>query len=183
MALKKYIADALTFSRVPLGLLTAWAIVLRMWPIATILFIAVILTDAFDGMAARRWPYPAGMSHWWSLDGHRYDNTMDAIMMATVIIGLAVRLPIWWLILAIIVVGTIVLLRTIAYVRTFNPALAEKIDVAHGWMFVSILVAMLVNMTVLATSHWPFWIGIYAGVGAFMLYIKRDRAVSRPETR
>ncbi|MCX6728616.1 MAG: hypothetical protein NTV39_02505 [Candidatus Saccharibacteria bacterium] len=181
--MKKYIADVLSGMRLIIAFAIAPAILLHLWPLATMMFLVALATDAMDGIAARRWPYPADEHHWWRKDSHLVDNIPDGALTFAVLLWLAIDSPIWWLVMAGSVIGTGVILFLIAYVGRFSPAGAEKIDVIYGWTYAALLAAMLVTMTIHATDRWPVVVFIYLAGGAWILVTKWDRATTRPETR
>ncbi len=180
----KYIADALTMLRWLCAAVVLLAGLFGNWDVALAVFIFGILSDAFDGPAARRWPYTdqENARCWWRKDPHAFDNTADLMLSGAGMIGLSLHYLVWWQ-AALVVAGlgalSFVIQTIVDHVGPTNPRLAERIDVAHGWLFGAELIVMLVIMTLLASATWlwPF----YAGAGAFLLWFKWDRITSRSE--
>lgn len=182
-AVKKYIADVLSGLRLVLAFAIAPAILLQLWPLATLMFLVALLTDAVDGIAARRWPYPTDEHHWWRFDPHLTDNIPDGALAFAVPVWLAIDQPLWWWVIGIVVIGTAAFLFLISYVGKFNPVWAEKIDVTYGWTYATLLAAILITLTVHATDRWLVVVFIYLAGGVWILVTKWDRATTRPETR
>lgn len=182
----KYVADLLTISRILLSLAILILIISGLWSLAIILFILAILTDTLDGTIARKWPYSSeeNKTFWWRKDPHLLDNTADMVLTLATLIGLIIWSPTTWgLITGGILIGTAILLITIRHLRSHHPVAAERVDVFHGWCFVALLLAMLVAMTINATSQWPYIIIIYGLATIMVIILKWDRVISRPETR
>jgi phosphatidylglycerophosphate synthase len=180
---KKYLADGLSALRVVLAICNVYPILYGIWPLATIMFLVAMLTDALDGAAARRWPYPPEEKHWWRRSTRLIENFADCTLTFANLIWLALTNPFWWwVILASVVVAALVLVM-ISVVGKRNPVAAEKIDVVYGWLSVALMASMLITMTVKATTHWPIVLAFYAVVGLVVLITKWDRATTRPETR
>ncbi|MBC7512784.1 CDP-alcohol phosphatidyltransferase family protein [Candidatus Saccharibacteria bacterium] len=182
----KYIADGLTALRVFSAAIVLLAIWQGMWTIATLVFIIGLLTDAFDGTAARRWPYSnkENARLWWRKDAHKLDNNADVALSGAAMVGLGFSLLVWWQ--AVIVIAALAALSGVIQLvvdRTGvnNPKRAERIDVAHGWLYVSELAAMLILLTAQATDDWERFLVVYSIGGFLLLWAKWDRATSRSE--
>lgn len=184
------IADALTFFRL-LSAPVLFALLLSgQWQIAMVLFIAAILSDAFDGLAARRWPPEY---HGYRKDPHAFDNAADGALSVLGVAGLLGRFFLAWLndwSEAYLFVGwaaatTLILLMTGVFlflVGQLVPASAEKVDVAHGFFYGLLLLGTLVQITVLATSpHSTMWLVLIAIATVLVCVVKWDRLTSRPE--
>jgi len=85
---------------------------------------------------------------------------------------------IWDMVFVASLVGTVIILFFIAKLR---PLWAERLDVAFGWCFGTLLFAMLVQMTALATSAWMWWTLAYTAVAVVIVVTKWDRMTSRAE--
>lgn len=180
----KYIADGLTLLRmfvaaaiIPLGLLGLWEVALG-------LFITGILTDAFDGPAARKWPYSKheNATLWWRKDAHKFDNMADVLLSGAGLVSLSFSQLNWWQ--AVLIVAGVGLLSFIIQMIVDNigprsPRVAERIDVAHGWLFGFELTTMLALMTLLASQLCLF--AVYAVLAVPLLWFKWDRVTSRAE--
>lgn len=172
------IADVLTFFRFPAAISLFILILNEQWFAAMIVFIAAILSDAFDGIAARRWP---PRERWYRKNPHDFDNAGDSLLFFAVMIGLTIQVyPLWLWVLIVSAVGSGVLLYLI---KTRRPVIAEKIDVFFGWCFGALLFAMLVQITTLAVSEEVAdgLTGAYMLAAAMIVMAKWDRVTSRPE--
>lgn len=182
----KYIADILTALRVLLAiavLVFAWQ---DMWVGAVWLFIAGILTDAFDGIAARKWPYTAEQNArlWWRKNPHAFDNNADLALSTAGVVGLTLtQLSLLQAVGVMAAVGltSFVIQSIVDRIGPNNPKWAERIDVAHGWLYAAELSAMLVWMIILATNDWRRYLVVATIAGMFLLFIKWDRVISRRE--
>lgn len=175
----KYLADALTFFRFPAAFAVFGLIMTEHWLAAMIVFGLAILSDALDGIAARRWP-PG--ERWYRKDPHAFDNAGDSLLFFGALVGLAVKVqPLWLIILVVSIVGTLVILFFIAKLR---PSRAEKLDVAFGWCFGFLLFVMLIQITKLAFGASLLglvFVILYGVIGAVIIETKWDRMTSRPE--
>lgn len=173
-----FIADALTFFRFPAAVAIFAAILTDHWLLAMIVLILAILSDALDGIAARRWP---PNDRWYRKDSHVFDNAGDLTLFVGTIAALAVQVqPLWIVITVIAVVGSIPIEIFKAKLR---PLFAERVDVFHGWCFGALLAAMLVQVTILATSGFATvtLVWVYFAVTIVIVVRKWDRMTSRPE--
>ena len=176
--LMKYLADVLTFFRFPAAFAVFGLIMTEHWLAAMIVFALAILSDALDGIVARKWP-PG--DRWYRKDPHAFDNAGDSLLFFGALVGLAVKVqPLWLIILTVSIVGTLIILFFIAKLR---PSRAEKLDVAFGWCFGALLVAMLCQITDLALPESDRLV-VYLVYGVAIGVIvpnKWDRMTSRPE--
>ena len=185
----KFVADVLTFSRFLFALGTVAAVIGGNWGLAVVLFTIGILTDAFDGPIARRWPYTAEEEKkffWRAKDPHMWDNAADLTLSTCGLLAVvyAVFGIAWW---SLFTIG-IVALVSACFVgaleiaaRSGRPKLAERIDVVHGWVFGIELLTMLVVLTVMATDTWPYWAALYSVATIVVVIAKWDRVTSRAE--
>jgi phosphatidylglycerophosphate synthase len=157
--------------------------VFGIWSLAAAMFAIAIATDAFDGRSARRWPYPVGEHRWWRRNPSMFDMIADGSLTLLALFGLSVKMPIWWLVFAVALLSAFGFLAVIKATHKFNTTLAEKIQVVHGLLNGALMFAMLVAMTIKATSHWPLALGFYLMAGGLLLIFIGDRVVSRPEVR
>ena len=118
------------------------------------MFVVALLTDALDGVAARRWPYPTDEQHWWRKDPHLIDNIPDGALTFAVLIWLAIDSPLWWWVIAVVIIGTGAILFLISFIGRYSAVAAEKIDVVYGWTYAAVLVGMLMAMTVNSSGFW-----------------------------
>lgn len=181
----KYIADVLTVLRLVSAFVIFFAILQESWVLAAALFAFGILTDAVDGVAARRWPYSDAENRrlWWRRDAHLFDNVADSSLAFAALLGLAIVMPVWWLVLCGVAMGSILFLVAIERSRHSRPQLAERIDVCFGWTYGALLASTLVYLTWQAAGAQTLsvWLGVYVVAGLGLLWMKRDRLVGRPE--
>ena len=173
-----FIADALTFFRFPAAVAIFAAILTDHWLLAMIVLILAILSDALDGIAARRWP---PNDRWYRKDSHVFDNAGDLTLFVGTIAALAIQVqPLWIVITVIAIVGSIPIEIFKAKLR---PLFAERVDVFHGWCFGAQLAAMLVQVTVVATNRFAATVLIWAYFAATIIIVvkKWDRMTSRRE--
>jgi phosphatidylserine synthase len=182
----KYIADVLTSLRVVAAVLIVIAVLQDMWMVALIVLIIGILSDAFDGIAARKWPYTAeeNATKWWRKDPHAFDNMADLALSGAALLSLTVSLlSLWQVLIICAVVGLVsfVIQTIVDHVGPRNRIVAERIDVAHGWLFGAELTAYLVIMTMQATPNWKTVVVLYALAALPLVWLKWDRITSRSE--
>lgn len=179
----KYIADVLTLLRLVLAFVIFFLVINDYWLLATILFVVGVLTDAFDGIAARRWPYSDAENQrlWYRRNAHDFDNLSDSLLAFGALLGLSIAVPFWWLVTVFVVAGSIMIKYAIDRYSKTDLRKAERIDVMFGWLYGALLAAMLGYMTVRATDNWETWFVVYGVLGVGMLYLKRDRLTGRPE--
>jgi len=182
----KYVADALTLLRVVLAIAVGVAIWQDAWVLATTLFVVGILSDAFDGPAARKWPYSAeeNAKLFWRNDPHVLDNTADLALSTAGLLGVTFMLLSFWAavgVIAAVALTSLCFAQVVGIVGKTNPKRAEKIDVVHGWIYGTELTTMLIVMTIQATDAWGYPIALYAICGLPLLWFKRDRIMSRAE--
>jgi len=181
---KKYIADGLTVLRVWSAATVLLSGVLGNWELALVMFIVGALSDAFDGPAARRWPYTEeeNRRYWWRKDAHQFDNFADLLLSGAGMVSLALYYLPWWqagLVVAGIGLVSFVIQTIVDRTGPRNPKLAERIDVAHGWLFGLELATMLVLMTLIVGANWL--LPMYVIAAAPLLWFKWDRVTSRSE--
>jgi hypothetical protein len=183
----RYIADCLTALKGLLAFAVPFTIIGHTWWVLAVLIIAIGLCDAFDGIAARRWPYTAfeSASKFWRRpdDGHTWDQIPNGVACVTILATLCVMAPWWGIPLSIVVViGTILFQGGINRNKGVNPKKAELIDVIYGWTWTIVLFLTASFATYRATTSWTFWVFAVYFLGALgLLLLKQDRATSRPE--
>ncbi len=183
----KYIADLLTALRFVGAGVVGYASWQGLWVLALVAFIVGILSDAFDGPAARRWPHsPADNARLpWRKDPHAFDNAADLALSTAGLLGLTfsqLSVELASLLVVAVALVSVAFVRSVeAYKSAGKPKVAEKIDVAHGFVYGAELAAMLVAMTVLATDAWSILVIVYVVAALPLLWFKRDRITSRRE--
>ena len=119
-----------------------------------VLFVLSELTDAFDGMAARRWPYPQdGKRRWWRTYAEEIDQIADLALggAATLFVGLHLA-PGLALAIAVGVVGFALpvqvwrqyRIRRIPY-EECDP-LRVRVILARRWLYLVALAALILCM-------------------------------------
>lgn len=193
----KYLADVLTFSRIvsAVGLLV-WGLLDWLgavnvnYSVALYIAMAAFLSDAFDGYAARRWPYTdeERAKIFWHRNeatSHAFDNLGDSLLYFSVVLLLTVNGTIHWMVGPILVILSAAIIATIEYLhKKRRSPWAERLDVAFGWTFGGTLTLGLVLMVRVASPDY-WWVVVAAGAvfGAFIVWLKWDRIMNRPERR
>lgn len=191
----KYLADTLTVLRFVLAVIVAVLIVFYgNWEYALELTAIGILTDAFDGVAARKWPI-ADEDRFHPFDGHAFDNMADAALCGVLVFAPALRLilarvngwqdgwlPLWAVILLLVVECLATPFFLLATAKLQEDS-ARRIDIIHGWYAALLMVGSLVLITVTALSPAAAfaWTVTFLAVAALMIPFKWDRATSRPD--
>ncbi|RYZ84473.1 MAG: CDP-alcohol phosphatidyltransferase family protein [Proteobacteria bacterium] len=173
-----FIADALTFLRFPAAIGALALILSDQWALAVFVFIVAILSDALDGAAARKWP---PKDRWYRKDPHIFDNAADGLMFYAALSALAFKVSgIWSYALPVSLIGSIVIL---VLIKKLRPSRAERLDVVYGWLYAVLLIAMLIQVTVLAADGLVLVIlvALYGMVTCVIVVYKWERVKSRPE--
>ena len=182
----RHLADALTALRLLLAFVVPACILQGEWSLALVLFGVAALSDALDGPCARRWPYTpeqAARLPWRRIDPHVLDNVPDALMVALATFALVLRVEYWWWIaLAIYGVSGVFIVTVQMLIRAGRARAAEFTDVIFGWWFVA-NIGMVVAEVAYRSGHIALVVGIAAVMALPLLWLKRNRAFSRPETR
>lgn len=182
----KYLADVLTLFRLIAAFAVAYLIITEMWSAALVVFLVASLSDALDGLCARRWPYsPADEARlpWRRIDPHAIDNIPDALMVALAVIALTLSFDYWiWLFVLIYGVSAIFMVSIRTLLRRGVVRSAEIVDVMFGWWFFGSIVMIVYELAYRADF---VALVLVASVIALpvLMYYKRDRAFARPETR
>ncbi len=120
-----------------------------------------MLTDAFDGVCARRWPYSPTDEvrlFWRRLKRFTVDNIADSLLMVVPTVALMFAWPGWWLLgLACVIVTAGLFIAILLLERAGRSRFAERVDVAFG-----------------------AWYGVYLGVIAFTLTLGIGHALMMP---
>jgi len=170
------IADVLTFIRFPAFVAVLILGLEEYWTAAAIVFAVAILSDAVDGIVARRWK---PKERWYRKDPHQFDNAGDSALFFSGLVVLVARGPtVWDWVMVVSVVGTVII---VFFINKLRPSRAERLDVAFGWCFGVLLFAMQVQMTALATAAWPWWLLAYIVAAIVIVVTKWDRMTSRSE--
>lgn len=163
---------------------------------ALALYVLLILSDAADGWAARKWPRPYTLPP--HVDKHKEDNDADFVLSVAVIGGFAVKAGYEWLVrgvftggtvawLVLAVMSAVVSLVFLWLVKELRWPEAERVDVAWGFFYGGLLVTYLLALTYRATNGdvmgMAFFAIMYGGIGGIILVFKRERLMSRLEQR
>jgi phosphatidylglycerophosphate synthase len=182
----RYLADILTLFRLIAGPLVALFCIQNHWQAATVLFAAGILSDAFDGMVARRWPYTKLENEhlFWRKNPDAWDNLADATLVAGVMVGLLFT-QLHWLLAVAIMVGNVVISRLCIWVidmkKKSSLRWALALDLFYRWFFGAQLATALLWLTVLATDRWGLWFILYGVMAIILLRLKWDHATFRDD--
>lgn len=165
----RYLADGLTLSRFVLAIiLLILAFVGGSAESAFIIFLVAVLTDAFDGTCARKWPFPKNKIPKYRKYAVKYDMLADVLLAVAQV--LFVTLQVNWVVgLAVIIFYIVVcgVIELIVYGKLLghpddctanslakrNFALAKKIVLARRYMYVACL--GVVNAVILFATSWP----------------------------
>jgi phosphatidylglycerophosphate synthase len=179
----KYIADLLTLARIVFSVAAMVAILFSNWVLAGVLLIVAGLTDAFDGAAAREWPYSLEDNQRlpWRINPHAWDNLADSILVNSVMLSLIIKIPIWRIIAPVVLIAGGIMLLGLNHFSKRNPRVAEIFDVMLGWTFVLEIFAMLITITIQSVDWWSWAIVVYAIAGIIILVIRWEKATSRPD--
>lgn len=164
----KYLADLLTTIRFVLGVaLMALALMGGSPESAFIVFLIAVLTDAFDGTCARKWPFPKGKEPWYRKYAAKYDMVSDVLLAAAQTLFLLLRVDI---VAGMAVVGFYALcavMELVLYGKFLghpdnctknsltqrNFPLAKKLVLARRIMYA--LCLGVVNALILFATDWP----------------------------
>ena len=180
----RYVADCLTALKAVLAFAVFFTIPGHHWGWLAGLIIAIGYCDAFDGNAARAWPYTAEQSAklFWRRDPHVWDQIPNGIACVTILLTLCILAPVWGIPFAIgVAIGTVGFQRGIIHYGNIDPKKAEHIDIIYGWTWALMLLLSVVFATYMATPKWKTYLIIYAVSCIALVVFKWDRATSRPE--
>ena len=165
----RHLADLLTLTRFVLAIiLLVLAFVGSPAENAFVIFLVAVLTDAFDGTCARRWPFPKNKAPWYRKYAAKYDMISDVLLAAAQI--LYVTLQVNWIVGAAVIVFYVVICGTIELIvygkllghpddctanslARRNFALAKKIVLARRYFYAICL--GVVNAVILFATSWP----------------------------
>lgn len=190
----RHLADILTLARFVLALvLLSLMFFDGAAEAAFVVFLVAVLTDAFDGTCARKWPFSKNKEPWYRRYAAKYDMFSDILLAAAQVLFLAVRINlvtgiviiVYYLISSIggdlLVYGKILghpddctkksLIRK-------NFALAKKIILARRYLYAISL--GVVNALVLFATSWSQFVkyglfGLGCLIFVFMWFFLRQR--------
>lgn len=190
----RYLADILTGSRFILALiLLVLAFVGSPAENAFIIFLVAELTDAFDGTAARKWPFPKGKEPKYRKYAAQYDMISDVLLAAAQV--LFCTLQVNWVAGLIVIIFYVVVCGTIeliVYGKLFghpdnctagslarrNFPLAKKIILTRRYLYTICLGA--INAFILFATSWalPVKWGLFifgCSIFVFIWFFLRQR--------
>src|SRR5690348_6111564 len=95
----KWLPNAITFSRLVLGISAFIAAVQQNWAIALWLLLTALSTDFFDGLIARKIDATSAF-------GENFDAVADSLIVALGVLSLGITGQLsWWLVLLVFVIG------------------------------------------------------------------------------
>lgn len=182
----RYLADLLTLSRFILALAILFGCVIHSGSAEAvfIMFFIAVLTDAFDGTCAKKWPFPKNKTPKYRKYAALYDMVSDVLLAAVQVLYVTIRIN--WIIGLVVIIYYVVICATIeliVYGKFFghpdnctknslaqkNFPLAKKIILARRYGY-TICLGILNAVTLFATS-WPMpvkIIGFTAGCLTFV---------------
>lgn len=197
MVKKYHVADLLTASRyffaAVIILLTITAAP-PVWVLA--IFVIGELTDAADGPASSRWPYPDEWEKrlWWRVHKVVFDMAADMALGIAALIYVAAHTYAFGRTLCIvsIMIGTISQLMVVYVLPPPDRSLFTKglILLRRALLYIpaiaAVMIMLLLKATVPGELTWEaisrsdslkVWLSIGAIIGAVLFYLKRDRVV------
>lgn len=182
----RYLADLLTLSRFILALAILFGCVIHSGSAEAvfIMFFIAVLTDAFDGTCAKKWPFPKNKTPKYRKYAALYDMVSDVLLAAVQVLYVTVRIN--WIIGLVVIIYYVAICATIeliVYGKFFghpdnctknslaqrNFSLAKKIILARRYGY-TICLGILNAVTLFATN-WPDpvkYIGFTAGCLTFV---------------
>ena len=165
----RYLADLLTTIRLVLAIvLIALAIGGGSAEAAFVVFLVAVLTDAFDGTAARKWPFPKNKTPKYRKYAALYDMVSDVLLAAGQVLFVTLQVNLWAG-LAVIAFYAVVcgVIELVVYGKLFghpdnctegslakrNFVLAKKIILTRRVCYTLCLGIM--NIFILFATGWP----------------------------
>ena len=201
-----WVADVLTSSRIfPFAFMMVIFTIVGAPPwMALVVFSAGELTDAFDGPAANRWPYPEYLEKrlWWRKRKVEFDMAADMILGVSALAYIAFRTYPIGMMLAklVVIVGVVVQVLVVFWLNPQLPRLARTVILIRRRSLYVPLVAMVIVILLLAatvgieaqvtwevmwTSGFVMWLVFGISIGIVLVWYKWDRLVEviRGESR
>ena len=166
----RYLADLLTLSRFILALAILYGCVIHSGSAEAvfIMFFAAVLTDAFDGTCAKKWPFPKNKTPKYRKYAALYDMVSDVLLAAAQVLYVTVRIN--WVIGLVVIIYYVVIcgaIELIVYGKFFghpdnctrnslaqkNFPLAKKIILARRYGYT--LCLGILNAVTLFATNWP----------------------------
>ena len=107
----RYLADLLTLSRFFLALAILFGCVIHSGSAEAvfIMFFIAVLTDAFDGTCAKKWPFPKNKTPKYRKYAALYDMVSDVLLAAVQVLYVTVRVN--WIIGLVVIIYYVLLVR------------------------------------------------------------------------
>ena len=182
----RYLADLLTLTRFILALAILFGCVMHSGSAEAvfIMFFAAVLTDAFDGTCAKKWPFPKNKTPKYRKYAALYDMVSDVLLAAAQVLFVTIRVN--WIIGLVVIIYYVVVcasIELIVYGKFFghpdnctknsltkkNFPLAKKIILARRYGYT--LCLGILNAVTLFATNWPIavkCIGFTAGCLTFV---------------
>lgn len=182
----RYLADLLTLSRFILALAIIYGCVMHSGSAEAvfIMFFVAVLTDAFDGTCAKKWPFPKNKTPKYRKYAALYDMLSDVILAAAQVLFVTVRIN--WIVGLIFIIYYVVVCGTIDFIvygKLFghpdnctehslmkrNFPLAKKIILTRRYGYA--LSLGILNTIILFATNWPDpvkYVGFAAGCLTFV---------------
>ncbi|MBR0431188.1 CDP-alcohol phosphatidyltransferase family protein [Candidatus Saccharibacteria bacterium] len=197
----RYLADILTLSRLILALAILYGCVVHSGSAEAVflMFFAAVLTDAFDGTCAKKWPFPKNKTPKYRKYAALYDMISDVLLATAQVLFVTIRIN--WVIGLIAIIYYLVICGTIEFVvygkllghpdnctknslARKNFPLAKKIILARRYGYT--LCLGILNAVTLFATNWSVpikSIGFIAGcltfVFAWFFLRQRRKNISR----
>ncbi|MBR2543071.1 CDP-alcohol phosphatidyltransferase family protein [Candidatus Saccharibacteria bacterium] len=196
----RYLADLLTLTRFILAILLLYCCVIHSGgpEAAFLIFFAAVLTDAFDGTCAKKWPFPKNKTPKYRKYAALYDMVSDALLATAQVLFVTFRINLNIGMIAIIYYALCGITELIVYGKFFghpdnctknslaqkNFPLAKKIVLLRRYGYT--LTLGILNATILFATTWPdlikalcFLAGCLTFVFAFFFLRQRRKNISR----
>ena len=195
----RYLADSLTFTRFILaGILFLLAFSNGSPEAAFLIFFAAVLTDAFDGTCAKKWPFPKNKTPKYRKYAAIYDMVSDVLLASAQVLFVTFCINLSIGMLAIIYYALCGIIELVVYGKFFghpdnctknsltqrNFPLAKKIILARRYGYT--LCLGILNATILFATKWPdlikalcFTAGCLTFIFAFFFLRQRRKNISR----
>jgi len=198
LVIKKYhIADILTASRFFFAALIIAMTIMGSRPGGVLLIFAIgEMTDAVDGPAAARWPYPDELeaSLWWRVNVVAFDIAADMVLGTAALIYTAVHTYSFGMVLMVgaLSIGTVTQLLIVYVLPPSEKSLFTKylILTRRAFLYVPTIAAVVIMLLLKATvpgelswaaafssTAFKAWLGFGLSLWAVLSYLKWDRIV------
>lgn len=183
---KYYLADVLSATEILMAIVLLIMAKLKVAADYAIwVFVAGELCDAFDGICARRWPYPEGEKHWWRIPWvvrfieHASDISLALACMTYLMIACDFNTRYAAFIGGGVIAVTCLAFEIVIESQAPNSTKTTPCIITRRWIYISALAYGIVLL--LINTSWPDHIkiilaGIGIIIGIVLVVIKRNRA-------